>query len=122
MFNRFRIKKVARDYKINFHSRMGLSVNGLLVDNFDYLLSCYSNSQVKSFSNREHLFIHHLEIIEEINNDLKNEKLREELIYPVSICRNLAKSKLFDLKKIIIALVEYYKVEAKLVNKKYLLK
>ena len=91
---------------------MGLSINGLLVRDFDYLLNWYSNNQLCNFDNLGDLFVYHQAIIKEINYDLENTKLKEELAYPVSVSRKLAEAKLYELKKIIIALVEYNKVEA----------
>jgi len=112
IFRKLKQKKVVKKHSINFDGRMGLSINGLLVKDFDYLLNWYSNNQLLGFADRELLFFHHEQIIKEINNDFKNKKLKEELAYPISISRNLAEAKLCELKKIIIALVEYYKIEA----------
>ncbi|WP_448548463.1 hypothetical protein [Thalassotalea fusca] len=113
IFKTIKIKGIAKKYRINFNSRMGLSVNGLLVSDFEYLLSWYSKNKLSSFSDRELLYFHHESIFHEINVDLKNDNLKEEIAYPVSVNRNLAKSKIIDFKLIVSTLVTYYLAEVR---------
>ncbi|MBU2894218.1 hypothetical protein KO495_12930 [Colwellia sp. D2M02] len=47
----------------------------------------------------------------EIERDFDNDKLKEEINYPISITRKTAEAKLYQLKDIILALVSYYQIE-----------
>lgn len=116
IFNSIKLKKIAKKNRINFNNRMGLSINGLLVSDFEDLLICYSKKQLSSFSDRKSLYFHHENILREIDIDLKNVKLKEEIAYPVSVTRNLAKSKIVNLKLIISSLVNYYLAEVNCIS------
>lgn len=92
---------------VSFES--GLTVNGLCVNDFCYLLQHYSNRKVNNFDNLNMISELKDEIIANIDADLNSERLPEENI----TSRNNAIANLENLKMIIETLA-HLKVESRL--------
>lgn len=106
---KIKLKKVAVENGINFNGPMGLSINNNLVSEFEYLLRHYTDGQLESFSDRVKIHEVKDKAISAIEQDLRNEKTREE--EALGISRATAEANLKKLKKIIIALSNYYEAE-----------
>ncbi len=109
-FKNRELKAMAKKHNINFAGWGGLVIDHNIVSGFNYLLDYYSNGELWSFDDRSKLHKHKDQLLKNIDEELKKDTLREQENLPVRRC--IAAANLKNLKKIIIALSEYYEVEA----------
>lgn len=104
-----KLRKVAEENGINFDGHMGLSINGKLVSEFEYLLRFYTDSELESFSDRSTIHAVKSQVIDAIDKDLASGKTREEEALVIS--RATAEANLRNLKAIVTALSNYHEAE-----------
>ena len=71
-FEKRKLKKVAINNGIDFDGRYGLTINGLLVYEFGYLLRCYTENELDSFEDRGRIHNFKEKIITAVEQDLIN--------------------------------------------------
>lgn len=109
-FKNRKLKAVAKKHNINFAGWGGLVIDHNVVNGFNYLLDYYSNGVLWDFDDRSLIYKHKDQLLTTIDDELKKDTLREQENLPVRRC--IAAANLKNLKKIIIALSDYYEVEA----------
>lgn len=99
-------QKLAKRLDIDFEGFGGLVIQGLVVNEFSYLLRLVSKGSLSSFNNFELIYKSKDELLKNIEVELAKDLTKEEEVFGVS--KITAHSNLTNLNKIIRAICEYY--------------
>lgn len=105
-FINLKLKKIAQKHRINFCGNYrALSIGGLLVSEFGYLLRHYSNGKLKSFDNFFSVYEIKDNLLRNIDSDFESDSPRE--FESGMVGKETALGNLRNLKGIILAISEY---------------